>query len=70
MKKKLSLFAATMLMALAALAYAPAGTKADGPDSCRTQCRVAYEKCVRSASNPGGLNQCGKAYQACLAGCQ
>ena len=37
--------------------------------SCRTQCRVALDKCNRQARNPGGLNQCRRQYEACIAGC-
>ena len=71
MRRKLALFAATLLMALATtLTFTSPTTTATTPGSCQTQCRVGYDKCVRSATNPGGLNHCGKAYQACLSGCR
>ncbi len=70
MKKRLSLIAATFVMMMLAALVFVTPTSALTPDSCRTQCRVAYDKCNREATNPGGLNQCRKAYQACLAGCQ
>lgn len=72
MKRKLNYFIASFLFALAltlTFVYAPAKVGAQG-GSCRTQCRVAYDMCVRNASNPGGLNQCRKAYQECLSRCQ
>lgn len=69
MKKRLSLFATLILAMIAALTFITPPTSALTPDSCRTQCRVAYDKCNRETSNPGGLNQCKKAYQACLGGC-
>lgn len=69
MRRKLAYFTASMVLALAAT-FAFTGPVGARRDSCRTQCRVGYDKCVREAKNPGGLNQCGKAYQDCLSGCQ
>ncbi|HEX8141524.1 MAG TPA: hypothetical protein VF553_02950 [Pyrinomonadaceae bacterium] len=70
MIKKLAYFVASMVMALTvtfALTSPNVGAKTD---SCRTQCRVAYDKCVKQTNNPGGINQCGRAYQNCLSTCQ
>jgi hypothetical protein len=69
MKRKLSLLAATLVMTLAAAVPFTATPVSAVLDGCRAQCRVGYQKCVKEASNPGGLNQCSKAYQACLGGC-
>lgn len=71
MKKQISFFLAAVIIAMAAMfAFASTTTKAGlTRSSCRTQCRVGYDKCVRETTNPGGLNQCRKAYQACLSGC-
>ena len=71
MKRQISYFFAAVIIAMAAMfAFASTTTKAGVKlGSCRTQCRVGYDKCVRETSNPGGLNQCRKAYQACLSGC-
>ena len=69
MKRKLVLFAASLFMALDTTLTFTSPTTATTPGSCRSQCRVGYQKCVREASNPGALNHCGKAYQACLSGC-
>lgn len=60
--------AVLVLVFAAAFAFVPTRTSAQGA-SCRAQCRVAYDTCVRNATNPGGLNQCRKAYQDCLARC-
>ncbi len=70
MRKRVTLFAASlMLLAAATLgAIAPSKAGAQGA-SCQAQCKVSYSTCVRNATNPGGLNQCRKAYQACLATC-
>jgi hypothetical protein len=69
MRKQISYFLAALIIAMAAMfAFASTSTKA-GVSSCRTQCRVAYDKCVKETSNPGGLNQCRRAYQGCLSGC-
>lgn len=71
MRRKLTGLAATLLLVFAAMfAFATSTTEvcAQG-GSCQTQCRVAYDRCVRNASNPGGLNQCGKAYNRCLERC-
>ncbi|HZI18992.1 MAG TPA: hypothetical protein VEY09_10400 [Pyrinomonadaceae bacterium] len=70
MRQRLGYFVASFVLALVAVfAFsAPATVGAQG-GSCRTQCRVAYDKCNREASNPGGLNMCKKAFQACLATC-
>ena len=72
MKKKLMLFVGTVVVALATM-FALGSTKstvgAQGA-SCQAQCRVAYDTCVRHAKNPGGLNQCKKAYEACLGNCK
>lgn len=37
--------------------------------SCRAHCQNQYNKCVAAATNPGGINQCNKQNQACLATC-
>ena len=69
MRKKLAYFVASMVMALAAT-FTFVSPNADAKlDGCRPQCRVGYQKCVKETSNPGGLNQCKKAYEACLSGC-
>lgn len=69
MKRKLTYFVASFVIAVtAALAFASTSTSALG--SCQTQCRVGYDKCNRQATNPGGLNQCKKAFDACLATCR
>ena len=74
MRRRLSLFVATLVMVVAAaLTFTSTGgasVMSDALDSCRTQCRVAYQKCVKETSNPGGLNQCRRAYEECLSGCQ
>ena len=72
MRKKLALFAAMLLVALAAtfaLNVKTTSVEAQGA-SCQAQCKVAYDTCVRHAKNPGGLNQCRKAYEACLGSCK
>ena len=71
MKKRISYFVASFVLALAAVfAFASPVTKVGAQGgSCRAQCRVAYDKCNKQASNPGGLNQCKKAFSACLATC-
>ena len=69
MKRELSYFFAALMIAMMAM-FAFASPKANTrADSCRTQCRVGYDKCVKETTNPGGLNQCRRAYQACLSGC-
>ncbi|HKS30136.1 MAG TPA: hypothetical protein VJS44_20095 [Pyrinomonadaceae bacterium] len=70
MKKRIAYFLASLVLSLVATAsyLAPAPAGAQGA-SCQAQCKVSYSTCVRNASNPGGLNQCKKAYTACLAGC-
>jgi hypothetical protein len=68
MKRKLIYFAASFMLAIAAV-FVTSSTNANALNSCRTQCRVAYDKCVKQTKNPGGLNQCGRTYQRCLAGC-
>jgi hypothetical protein len=68
MKKKIGLFAASFALALtAAFSFSSAPAQAG---SCQTQCRVGYQKCVKQTSNPGGLNQCKRSYDACLATCR
>jgi hypothetical protein len=69
MKRKLTYFLASFVIALTAT-FAFASVNVSGQASCRTQCRVAYDKCVKQANNPGGLNQCGRAYNNCLARCR
>ena len=71
MRKQITYFLVAVIIAMAAMfAFASTTTRAGVRlGSCRTQCRVAYDKCVRETSNPGGLNQCRKAYQGCLSGC-
>lgn len=71
MKRQLSYFFAAVILAMAAM-FAFSSTTNEAlarVDSCRTQCRVAYDKCVKQTNNPGGLNQCRRAYQGCLSGC-
>jgi len=71
MKRKLTYFLGSFAIALTAVfafASAPAGAAVAG--SCQTQCRVAYDKCVKQANNPGGLNQCKRAFDSCLATCR
>lgn len=71
MKRQLSYFFAAVMLAMAAM-FAFSATTNEAlarVDSCRTQCRVAYDKCVKETNNPGGLNQCRRAYQGCLSGC-
>ena len=70
MRKRITLFVATLLV-LAAASFgflSPSKAGAQGA-SCQAQCKVSYMKCVNNATNPGGLNQCAKANKACLAGC-
>ncbi len=70
MSRKIALLAALFVFALAvtvSLFTAPRAA-AQGA-SCQAQCKVQYDTCVRAATNPGGLNQCRKANQACLANC-
>jgi hypothetical protein len=67
MKKKLALFGATLAIALAATFTFAARA---GQSSCSAHCKNSYRSCVNAAKNPGGLNQCRKAYEACLAGCR
>ena len=67
MKKKLALFGATLAIAMAATFTFAARA---GQTSCSAHCKNSYSACTRAAKNPGGLNQCKKAYQACLAGCR
>jgi hypothetical protein len=67
MKKNVLMFAIAVALSCGATVFT-LGSSASS--SCLTQCRVAYDKCVRTAQNPGGLNQCGKAFKACSATCK
>ena len=69
MKKKLALFGATLAL-VAAATFTFANPTTAGQSSCSAHCKNSYSACTRAATNPGGLNQCKKAYQACLAGCR
>jgi hypothetical protein len=69
MKRKLIFFAASFMFAAASV-FVSTSASANAFDSCRTQCRVAFDKCVKQAKNPGGLNQCRRAFEGCLSGCQ
>ena len=69
MKRKLIYFAAAFMLALSTV-FISTSANANGFSSCRTQCRVAFDKCVKEATNPGGLNQCRRAFDNCLSGCQ
>ena len=69
MKKKLALFGATLALAAAAT-FTFANTTSVGQSSCSAHCKNSYRSCVNRAKNPGALNQCDKAYQACLDRCQ
>ena len=70
MRKRITLFLATLLVLAATTAGYLSNSKAGAQGaSCQAQCKVAYDTCVRNASNPGGLNQCKKALQACTANC-
>jgi hypothetical protein len=68
MKKKIGIFAATFALALTATFGFSSAPVAAG--SCQTQCRVAFDKCVKQANNPGGLNQCKRAFDSCLGTCR
>ena len=70
MKKKLALFGATLALAMAATFTFGVNTTTAGQSSCSAHCKNSYRSCVNNAKNPGALNQCGKAYRACLAGCR
>ncbi len=67
MKKKIGLFAASFALALTAT-FTFNSTPAQAV-SCQAQCRVAFQKCVKQTTNPGGLNQCKRAFDACLGTC-
>jgi uncharacterized membrane protein len=72
MTKKIAYTFATLLMLAAAFAAQlslPATAQTSG-QPCRNACRQQYNKCVASATNPGGLNQCKKALSACLDTCR
>ena len=69
MKRKLAYFIASFVIALTAVfATMPAGASVLG--SCQTQCRVAFDKCVKQTNNPGGLNQCKRTFDSCLGTCR
>ncbi|MFN2456082.1 MAG: hypothetical protein ABR577_17905 [Pyrinomonadaceae bacterium] len=70
MKKRIGYFVASFVVALAAMFAVISPTVGAQGGSCRAQCRVAFDKCVKETSNPGGLNQCRRAFSACLATCQ
>lgn len=71
MKKKIGIFAASFALALTATFGLSASSASAGTAfSCQAQCRVAYDKCVRQAKNPGALNQCRRAFEGCLATCR
>ncbi len=72
MKRKLTYFLASFVIAITAtLAFATASTNVtETQNGCRAQCRVAFQKCSKQANNPGGLNQCRKAFDNCLATCK
>lgn len=69
MKKKLALFGATLAL-VAAATFTFANNTTAGQSSCSAHCKNSYSACTRAAKNPGALNQCRKAYEACLAGCR
>ena len=71
MRRRISYILASMIFAFAAMVFTVApGTKVGAQGaSCQAQCKVSYMKCVAAATNPGGLNQCRKAYQDCLSRC-
>lgn len=71
MRRHLAYFVAAFIIAVAAMMVfvSPASKATTQGNGCRAQCRVAYEKCVKQTSNPGGINQCRKQYEACLSGC-
>ena len=65
MKKKVTIFAASFVFAMSAVfAYGSIPQS-----SCLPQCRVAFDKCVKQTNNPGGLNQCKRAFDACRSSC-
>ena len=70
MKKKLALFVATLALVAASTFTFAARTATAGQSSCSAHCKNSYNSCVRAANNPGGLNQCKKAYEACLGTCR
>jgi len=71
MKKKAAMLAIGVLMAFGFAfhtAITRAGQKSSNP--CRNKCEQAYRSCVASAKNPGGLNQCKRAFDSCLTTCR
>ncbi|HEX8097815.1 MAG TPA: hypothetical protein VF507_07250 [Pyrinomonadaceae bacterium] len=72
MRRKIAYLIAPAVVALSVTVSLLAPTTKVGAQgsSCNTHCRISYNRCVANATNPGGLNHCGKTYQACLATCQ
>ena len=67
MKKNVLMFVVAVAISCTASVFAFTSPANNG---CFAQCRVAYDKCVKVAGNPGGLNHCGKTFQACTSSCR
>lgn len=71
MKRKITFAVIGLMMALA-MAFQATNSRAGQTSSnpCRNKCEQGYRSCVAAARNPGGLNQCKRALDSCLATCR
>ena len=70
MRKKLTLIAVALLMALALfVAGAIRKSEAGGP-SCNGKCNRNLNACLATAKSTSEAAQCNKAYQGCISSCK
>ena len=67
MKKRLALFAATIVMALAFVLPTFSTNAATLMQSCQGKCKRAYNACIATGTNPPS---CNAAYQGCISSCK